>query len=177
MSDGPATELPTGWPEETPDVCLAAEHDRLVGLVSALRLEDLDVEPESTSIDELAAAGQHPADLASETFERERDLTLLTEFRAELDENEDAAARLKAGCYGWCDDCHRPIDLARLAAVPATHRCLACQERYELDSLLADGPAGGPPMEPDDLGEYLPDDDREPATMLGPEEAALHLEG
>ena len=142
MSDGTATEQTAGQADETPDLRLAAEHDQLVGLVSAIEGEGIDLEPESTSVGELARAGQHPADLASETFERELDLTLLNEFRAELEENEDAAARLAHGNYGWCEDCHRPIDLARLAAVPATKRCRACEERYELDSLLAEGPVG-----------------------------------
>jgi RNA polymerase-binding transcription factor DksA len=173
MTDGPTSEQL----DETPDVRLAAEHDQLAGLVSALEHEGLDVEPESTSIGELAAAGQHPADLASETFDRERDLALLNEFRAELDANEDAADRLAAGCYGWCEDCHRPIDLDRLAAVPATSRCKACQDRFEFDSFLTDGPAGPLPIQPDDLSEYLPDDEAERPAVLEPEEAALHIEG
>jgi DnaK suppressor protein len=171
MTDGPATEQL----DETPDVRLAAEHDRLAGIVSALEHEGIDVEPESTSVGELAAAGQHPADLASETLDRERDLALLSEFRAELDANEGAADRLASGCYGWCEDCKRPIDLARLAVVPATSRCKACQERFELDSLLAEGPAQ-PSIEPDDLSEYLPDDEAERPAVLAPEEAALHIE-
>ena len=173
MSDGSASEQL----DEMPELRLAAEHDRLAGLVSALEHEGLDVEPESTSIGELAAASQHPADLGSETFDRERDLSLLNEVRAELDANEDAADRLATGRYGWCEDCHRPIDLARLAAVPATSRCKACQDRFELDSLLTDGPDGQLSMEPDDLGEYLPDDEAERPAVLEPEEAALHVEG
>src|SRR5262245_31364951 len=103
MTDGTATELPADWPDATPAVRLAAEHDQLIRVVSALELDGIDLEPESTSVGELAAAGQHPADLASETFERERDLALLAEFRAEIDANEIAAARLETGTYGWCD--------------------------------------------------------------------------
>ncbi len=177
MTNGHPIEQAADWTDETPDVELAAEHDRLVGLVSGLEGEGIDLEPESTSVGELAAASQHPADLASETFERERDLALLNEFRAELDANEDASARLATGRYGWCEDCKRPIELARLAVVPATNRCTACQERYELDSLLAEAPAGTPSIEPDDLSEYLPGDEIEPAMPLDPEEAALHIEG
>ena len=54
MSDGPVIE-PL---DETPDLRLAAEHDRLAELVSALEHEGLDAEPESASIGELSPAGQ-----------------------------------------------------------------------------------------------------------------------
>lgn len=173
------TDLPAiTQTEETPDVQLAMEHHRLSGLVAALEHEGLDLEAESTSVSELAAASQHQADLASETFERERDLALLNEFRAELDANEDAAMRLATGRYGWCHDCNQPIDLDRLAAVPATNRCKTCQEHYELDMLLEEDGAEALLIQPADLADYLPgDDEDEPAPELGPEEAALHIEG
>lgn len=176
MRDGTTIERPADRPDEMFDARLTADHDQLVSVVSALEREGLDLEPESTSVGELTAAGQHPADLASETFERERDLALLSEFRGELEANEDAAVRLATGRYGWCEDCEQPIDRARLVAVPAATRCKACQDRFELDSLLQAESAGRPPVEPDDLSQYLPDDDGEPDALLAPEEAALHIE-
>jgi RNA polymerase-binding transcription factor DksA len=48
----------------------------------------------------LADASQHQADMASETFERERDLTLLGEFRDGRREGDEALARLAAGEFG-----------------------------------------------------------------------------
>jgi magnesium-transporting ATPase (P-type) len=54
-------------------------------------------------------------------------------------------------------------DRARLVAVPAANRCKFCQDRFELDSLLEAELVGRPPIEPDDLSEYLPDDEGEPA--------------
>jgi RNA polymerase-binding transcription factor DksA len=157
---------------------LDSDHLRLARIVTALEDEGLDREPEAVSVGELASAGQHPADLATETFERERDLGLLSDFRHQLDENERAAARLAGGTYGRCGTCGEQIDSDRLAAVPATRHCKDCQDHFEMEELLALDPEGPLDLQPDDLTEFLPDDDLEPATgPLDPEVAAVHLEG
>ena len=51
--------------------------------------------------------------------------------RHELDEIDAAQARLEAGLYGTCEDCHHPIPLARLRAMPAARLCTICQDRTE----------------------------------------------
>lgn len=50
----------------------------------------------------------------------------LLEERAAL---TDALVRARAGRYGVCVDCGRPIPSARLAVRPAATRCVACAER------------------------------------------------
>jgi DnaK suppressor protein len=42
-----------------------------------------------------------------------------------------ALARLDSHGYGLCQACGEPIDLQRLAAMPATPLCIACQTRQE----------------------------------------------
>jgi DnaK suppressor protein len=42
-----------------------------------------------------------------------------------------ALARIDAGTYGICDTCGETISAARLTAMPAAPRCVACQERLE----------------------------------------------
>ena len=49
----------------------------------------------------------------------------------ELDEIRAALARIRDGSYGLCVDCGDPIDVRRLAAMPAAARCAACQEARE----------------------------------------------
>jgi RNA polymerase-binding transcription factor DksA len=51
--------------------------------------------------------------------------------RHELDEIDAAQARLAAGRYGACEDCHTAIPLARLRAMPATRRCATCETYSE----------------------------------------------
>jgi DnaK suppressor protein len=51
--------------------------------------------------------------------------------RHELDEIDAAQARLEAGRYGACEDCHEAIPLARLRARPAARRCASCETYSE----------------------------------------------
>lgn len=51
--------------------------------------------------------------------------------RDALADIELALARIEAGSYGACSACNAPIPVARLEAMPTTHRCLQCQERLE----------------------------------------------
>jgi DnaK suppressor protein len=46
--------------------------------------------------------------------------------RAEIADIDSALVRLAAGHYGSCSICGRPIEPARLTAVPYTLRCAAC---------------------------------------------------
>jgi RNA polymerase-binding transcription factor DksA len=158
------------------------ERRQLVGLVAALEDEGMSRESEAESVSELAPASQHPADMASETFERERDLGLLDEFRQELAEVDSAAARLADGSYGVCVGCGERIDPDRLEAVPATPRCKACQDRYELGGALTAEPS---PMTAamerfGDGADFLPDNDleRPPSERSeGPEQDAVFIHG
>ncbi len=88
-------------------------------------------ESQSGSLGELSHMDQHQADVGTETFEREKDLSILENVEAELADIEHALARLNDGTYGTCEACGRPIDEARLEALPATRLCLQDQAQAE----------------------------------------------
>jgi RNA polymerase-binding transcription factor DksA len=111
---------------------LAAERARVAGLVAALQTEGSGRLTDDVGTVEIGAASQHPADVATDTFERERDLTILADARVELDEVDAAIARLAGGVYGTCERCGRPIGAERLGAVPDARFCRPDEERYEL---------------------------------------------
>lgn len=46
---------------------------------------------------------------------------------------QEAMRRIEQGTYGTCIDCGRPIEPARLEAVPWTAYCLADQEKHDRD--------------------------------------------
>jgi DnaK suppressor protein len=46
--------------------------------------------------------------------------------RSEIADIDAALARMAAGRYGVCAACGKPIEAARLAAVPYSLRCAAC---------------------------------------------------
>ncbi|HEX6595539.1 MAG TPA: TraR/DksA C4-type zinc finger protein [Acidimicrobiales bacterium] len=88
-------------------------------------------ESENDSVGELSGLDQHQADLGTETFEREKDLSILENVEAELADIEHALARISDGSYGTCEACGRAIDEERLEAMPATRLCLDDQAAAE----------------------------------------------
>ncbi|MGQ0826216.1 MAG: hypothetical protein ACT4OX_14495 [Actinomycetota bacterium] len=96
---------------------LEAGRERVHGLIASLREEGIG-QTEADQVGELTHYDQHPADQASETFEREKDLSILEGLESELAEIEAALARLDEGTYGVDEVTGAPIDPARLEAYP-----------------------------------------------------------
>ena len=71
------------------------------------------------------------ADLATNRFLAELDLSRSERLARELSEVHAALERLANGTYGQCVDCGEEIDAARLHAWPTALRCLDCQDRFE----------------------------------------------
>jgi len=78
-----------------------------------------------------ATIDNHPADLGSEMFEREKDLGLLTNNQRCQQDISNALARMDSGSYGICEDCGRAIDPARLEVSPSASTCIECQRKRE----------------------------------------------
>jgi len=112
---------------------LAEERSRLVRVRGGLDDDHLSDQTEQDSLSELSSVDQHQADMGTETFEREKDLSILEAIEAELADVEHALHRLDEGTYGTCEACGRPIDDARLEALPATRLCRDDQQRAEVE--------------------------------------------
>jgi RNA polymerase-binding transcription factor DksA len=100
---------------------LEAERERVSALIEGLR-GGLGDSPENEEVGELSHYDQHPADQGSETFEREKDLSILESLEAEIAELEAALRRLDEGTYGLDEVTGEPIDPARLDAMPTARR-------------------------------------------------------
>jgi RNA polymerase-binding transcription factor DksA len=111
---------------------LQSERDRLEGLRAGFDGERLHDESSQESLSELSHLSIHGADGASETFEREKDFTILEQIERELGEIDRALVRLDEGTYGRCEACRDPIDDERLAALPFARYCRAHQETWEV---------------------------------------------
>jgi RNA polymerase-binding transcription factor DksA len=111
---------------------LHAERDRLVGLHTGLDGERLHAVSLQDSRSELSHLAIHDADGASDTFEREKDFTILEQIERELGEIDRALVRLDDGTYGRCEACREPIDDERLAALPFARYCRTHQETWEV---------------------------------------------
>jgi len=131
---------------------LEDERARLEGVRSTFADEQLTDLSELDSLGELSSYDQHQADVGTETFEREKDLSILERVEAELTDVEHALQRLDDGTYGTCEACGRPIDEARLEAMPATRLCVDDQARAEREARSAGtradvGPGNAPGLE------------------------------
>jgi RNA polymerase-binding transcription factor DksA len=107
-----------------------AERSRVEGLISEVR-EELGVGSESEELSELSNYDQHPADTGTETFEREKDLSILDSLEAELGELEAALQRVDEGTYGIDEVTGEPIAPERLEAVPTARTNVDTERRRE----------------------------------------------
>lgn len=83
--------------------------------------------------DEIVAASadsnaddEHDPEGATIAFERAQVDALARQAKAQLEEIDDALARVAAGTYGRCEACGRQIPAERLAVRPTARRCVAC---------------------------------------------------
>src|SRR3954453_18117142 len=110
---------------------LADERERLVGVRTTFDDEHFSDESESESVGEISSYDQHQADMGTETFEREKDLSILEQVEAELADVEHALRRLDEGTYGTGEIDGKPIPEDRLEVMPAARLCLEHQAEAE----------------------------------------------
>ncbi|MCL2336567.1 MAG: TraR/DksA family transcriptional regulator [Firmicutes bacterium] len=119
------------------------------------------------SLEELSAYDQHPADIATEVFERTKEVSLRRDVQIRLNAIDHALTCLDKGNYGQCDICGRDIPVARLEALPYTTQCVDCHSHYA--EALSRGPAR--PPEEDVLEPLLTGSTGQQEIMYDPEDA------
>ena len=77
---------------------------------------------------ELSFYDNHPADIASETFEVEKGRALEANEMSLLDKINDALRAIDDGTYGKCKACGKDIDKERLEFLPYAVNCIKCQD-------------------------------------------------
>jgi YteA family regulatory protein len=77
----------------------------------------------SNSTSELSLYDNHPADNATDLYEREKDLALNEHTEEELHDIEQALTSMENGTYGTCKTCGQEINPERLEAIPTTLYC------------------------------------------------------
>ena len=80
---------------------------------------------------ELSTVDQHPADDATELYDREMDESTARRLREELDAIDRAFKRIAEGTYGLSVESGKPIPDARLELIPWAERTAEEQARFE----------------------------------------------
>lgn len=106
---------------------LQRERERMLHQIRA----NTDTESESDSLSELSDYDDHPADVATETFEREKERALRDNARETVGRIDAATHKLEQGTYGVCDICGQEIPAGRLEAAPYATLCVKCQSDIE----------------------------------------------
>jgi DnaK suppressor protein len=104
------------------DLLLAERDDSRVRLAALTRDFESIVESSASA----ATDDEHDPEGATIAFERAQVMALISQVRERLAELDKALERLRAGSYGTCERCRRPIGADRLAARPAAVSCIAC---------------------------------------------------
>ncbi|OMP65736.1 TraR/DksA C4-type zinc finger protein [Domibacillus epiphyticus] len=78
----------------------------------------------SDSMRELSVYDNHPGDIGTELYEREKDIALNEHSMLELQEIDKALEAIKNGKYGKCQTCNEDIPLERLEAIPTALFCV-----------------------------------------------------
>jgi len=73
----------------------------------------------------------HMADSASETLDREMELSLGDNAEHLIESIDAALARIDDGSYGNCERCGKPIASDRLEALPWATKCIECKRLEE----------------------------------------------
>jgi len=108
---------------------LVEERKRLIEELS--EIEQHQIKTEEKPVADVAGYEDDLVDVATETFEREKELAIESNVQGMLKMVEEALQRVRSGTYGICVGCGKPIDSNRLRAIPYTRLCIKCKEREE----------------------------------------------
>jgi YteA family regulatory protein len=124
---------------------LLAEKDRLEERIKELDRYDLN-KSMSFSTGELSQYDNHPADTATDTYERGKDIALFEHINQEYEDVVVALERIENGTYGVCEVSGQEIPLDRLQALPTARTTI----EYSKENVIA----RERPVEEDVLGNF-----------------------
>ena len=64
---------------------------------------------------------------ATESLELEKRLAMEKRIKEQLADIDNALGKFDSGTYGLCESCSKPIEAARLEALPAAKQCMNCK--------------------------------------------------
>lgn len=80
-------------------------------------------------VDELSMYDNHPADMGTEMFDKERRYALVDNEEHILSQIDNALERIREGTYGKCEMCGKEIENERLDFIPYATTCVECENK------------------------------------------------
>ena len=109
---------------------LLAAKEKLDAEIQQLQRDNLNRSQRDSSGD-LSGYSYHMADVGTDTFGREVELTIASAGSETMKLIDEALERIEDGTYGKCQMCGCQVDMKRLEAVPYAHLCISCQSEEE----------------------------------------------
>lgn len=106
------------------------EHHRRLTTLREQILNGRDAQSRSAQ-EELSSFSEHMADAATDSYDRDCALALLSSAQQALYQIDHALARITDGTYGFCELTGEPIERERLKTIPWTRFSLAAQAQLE----------------------------------------------
>jgi RNA polymerase-binding transcription factor DksA len=88
------------------------------------------------AVDEQPSFSSHMADAGTDTFDRDFALGMLSSEQDALYEIDEALNRIRDGTYGKCELTGKPIEAARLEAIPWTRFSAAAEKQLEREGVV-----------------------------------------
>lgn len=85
---------------------------------------------------DISGYGIHIADVATDNYERDFNIGLVSSERKMIMTIDEALKRIEDKAYGDCEMCKKPIAKVRLKAIPYAKYCRKCKEKLEKENKL-----------------------------------------
>ncbi|MFC1461139.1 TraR/DksA family transcriptional regulator [Verrucomicrobiota bacterium] len=99
--------------------------DRIAGQINSLATDNLVRKQDDREVN------FRSEDQGTDNYDRDLALNRVSLDQDTILEIDEALNRIQIGAYGLCVHCERPIEKARLAAVPYSRMCVSCQSAVE----------------------------------------------
>lgn len=110
--------------KELDDLRTRLEEERVQLQAQLTTIEEATFSSSQSEVSGEVSFDDENADAGTFTFERERDLSIENNVRDLLRKIDRALGRMDDGTYGTCSRCGKPIEKARMKALPYVDLCI-----------------------------------------------------
>lgn len=107
---------------------LEKEKDRVEDSIFSIQ-DDIEETMPGSAASELSVIDNHPGDMGTEMYDREKSFALIDNERRILDGINEALDKIDRGTFGYCESCGKKIEGERLEFMPYVKECASCSKQ------------------------------------------------